>query len=96
MCVCVWLNLGYLFPIRVYVCVQREKTTGVYASESQWSEIMGLGYTGGSRHQLWYAHYDGNPSFSDFRSFGGWTKPAIKQYEGDKSLCGVDVDYDYY
>jgi hypothetical protein len=25
---------------------------------------------------LWYARYDGEPSFSDFRSFGGWTKPV--------------------
>ena len=30
-----------------------------------------------------YAHYDASPSFSDFVSFGGWTKPAIKQYAGD-------------
>lgn len=73
-----------------------KKTTGVYASEYQWSSIMGSGYTGGSRHQLWYAHYDNDPSFNDFRSFGGWTKPSIKQYEGDKSACGVGVDLDYY
>lgn len=24
-------------------------------------------------------HYDGNPSFSDFSPFGGWSTPAIKQ-----------------
>ncbi len=57
---------------------------------------MGSGYTGGSGHQLWYAHYDNNPSFSDFRSFGGWNKPAIKQYAGDKSVCGAGVDLNYY
>ena len=32
-----------------------------------------------SNRQLWYAHYDNNPSFSDFSPFGGWSKPAIKQ-----------------
>jgi hypothetical protein len=21
---------------------------------------------------LWYAHYDNNPSFTDFAAFGGW------------------------
>lgn len=47
-------------------------------------------------HPLWYAHYDGVQSFSDFTSFGGWTKPAMKQYLGDKTLCSVGVDYDWY
>lgn len=29
---------------------------------------------------LWYAHYDNNPSFSDYSkySFGGWSTPNIK------------------
>jgi hypothetical protein len=44
---------------------------------------------------LWYAHYDNSASFSDFTAFGGWSSPAIKQYEGDKSSCGVGVDYDF-
>ncbi len=25
---------------------------------------------------LWYAHYDNNPSFSDFTPFADWTKPV--------------------
>ena len=45
---------------------------------------------------LWYAHYDNNPSFSDYRQIGGWTKPAIKQYVGDASECGVGVDKNFY
>ena len=43
-----------------------------------------------------YAHYDDNPSFSDFEAFGGWSRPAIKQYEGDAVVCGVDIDKDWY
>ena len=35
-----------------------------------------------------YAHYDNNPSFSDFSPFGGWSKPSIKQYAGDATECG--------
>jgi hypothetical protein len=48
---------------------------------------------------LWcfrYAHYDYNPSFSDFVPFGGWNKPAIKQYAGDQSFCSAGVDKNYY
>jgi len=68
---------------------------GIYSSASQWNPIMG-GSTQFSGHQLWYAHYDNNPSFSDFQPFGGWTKPAIKQYAGTTSICGTQIDKDYY
>jgi hypothetical protein len=44
---------------------------------------------------LWYAHYDNNPSFSDFSSFGGWSTPFAKQYKGDTTLCSFSVDLDY-
>lgn len=43
-----------------------------------------------------YAHYDNNPSFSDFEPFGGWSRPAIKQFAGDKSVCGAGIDENYY
>ena len=44
----------------------------------------------------WYAHYDGSPSFGDFSPFGGWSSPAIKQYQGDASICGAGVDLNWY
>ncbi|XP_062498881.1 uncharacterized protein LOC134176211 [Corticium candelabrum] len=72
------------------------KVTGVYTSESQWSEIMGDDYTKGSSSQLWYPHFDNNPSFSDFESFGGWSHPAIKQYKDSTSLCGAGIDENWY
>ncbi|EFA86220.1 hypothetical protein PPL_00782 [Heterostelium album PN500] len=68
---------------------------GVYTSESQWEPIMGS-WTGGADYPLWYAHYDNNPSFSDFVPFGGWKKPHAKQYEGSVSDCGIGVDLNYY
>jgi len=68
---------------------------GVYTSASQWIPIMG-GYTGGSAYPLWYAHYDGDPSFDDFSAFGGWNSPAIKQYQGSTNICGCGVDYNWY
>jgi len=36
-----------------------------------------------------YAHYDASPSFSDWRSFGAWTRPAIKQFNDGPAVCGA-------
>jgi len=69
---------------------------GVYSSASQWDPIFGSSYHGASQHELWYAHYDGHESFSDFTSFGGWTKPTIKQFRGDVNLCGVGIDQNWH
>ena len=74
------------------------KTPGIYSSYYQWEGIMGSAgaCTNYASLPLWYAHYDNSPSFSDFRSFGGWTKPNIKQYMGDTTLCGAGVDISFY
>ena len=63
-----------------------------------WESIMGSAQscTGLSGVTLWYAHYDNSPSFSDFKAFGGWTHPKIKQYKGDTTACGFGVDLNYY
>ena len=49
----------------------------------------------GAAYSLWYAHYDGVANFNDFGAFGGWTKPAMKQFAGDTTVCGLDVDKNY-
>lgn len=49
----------------------------MYTSDSQWGPIMG-DYSGASSYPLWYAHYDGLPTFSDFSPFNGWSSPAMK------------------
>lgn len=53
---------------------------GIYASKYMWETIFGGDQNCAKFGSLpiWYAHYDGNPSFSDWTNFGGWTKPAIK------------------
>lgn len=56
---------------------------------------MGSTYTGGSAYPVWYAHYDNNPSFSDWEPFGGWSEPDMKQYTGDDDLCGYNMDLDW-
>ncbi len=69
---------------------------GIYSSAYMWSSIFGNGYTLGGNLPLWYAHYDNSPSFSDFKAFGGWSRPAIKQYSDKAGLCGVGYDRNYY
>jgi GH25 family lysozyme M1 (1,4-beta-N-acetylmuramidase) len=72
------------------------KAVGIYSSYYNWQSIVGLSWSGVSNLPLWYAHYDNSPSFSDFTPFGGWSKPAMKQYAGDKTVCGAGVDLNYY
>jgi hypothetical protein len=67
---------------------------GIYTSESQWEPIA-CGSTAFSHLKLWYPHYDYSPNFSDFRRFGGWTKPFMKQYAGTKSIFGTEIDQNF-
>ncbi len=70
-------------------------SVGIYSSSSQWSPIMG-GTSQFKSLPLWYAHWDAKLTMSDFSSFGGWTKPAMKQYAGDQSFCSAGWDKNYY
>jgi len=68
---------------------------GIYSSSYYWNPITGSS-TAFKSYPLWYAHWDSNPSFSDYSAFGGWSKPAIKQYVGDDYFCSAGVDKNYY
>lgn len=69
---------------------------GVYASKTQWENLFGSSsFVYGSELPLWYAHYDNKQTFSDFTSFGGWSTPYAKQYQGSVSVCSLDVDTNY-
>ena len=70
-------------------------TIGVYSSASQWIPITG-GSSVASSCPLWYAHYDGSESFGDFSPFGGWNRPAMKQFRGSVSFCGTGIDENWY
>ena len=77
----------------------RGKVPGIYSSYYMWEAIMGgaqnCGQHGGSV-PLWYAHYDNTPSFADFKAFGGFSRPNMKQFKGDTVLCGAGVDITFY
>jgi len=72
------------------------KKLGVYTNYNNWEAIVGVSWAGAAHLPLWYAHYDNVPNFNDFQAFGGWTKPNIKQYAGDKTVCGAGVDLNWY
>jgi GH25 family lysozyme M1 (1,4-beta-N-acetylmuramidase) len=77
-------------------CATYGVTCGIYSSMSQWTAIMGsASYCYGSSYPLWYAHYDNNPSFSDYSEFGCWSTPHAKQYVGDATECSMGVDKNY-
>eukprot|EP00356_Strombidium_inclinatum_P009401 CAMPEP_0170501606 /NCGR_PEP_ID=MMETSP0208-20121228/38855_1 /TAXON_ID=197538 /ORGANISM="Strombidium inclinatum, Strain S3" /LENGTH=172 /DNA_ID=CAMNT_0010780253 /DNA_START=147 /DNA_END=665 /DNA_ORIENTATION=- len=58
---------------------------GIYSSYYNWEDIVGLDWTYPADHGmlLWYAHYDNSPEFADYKHFGGWVSPTIKQFAGD-------------
>jgi len=68
---------------------------GIYSSTGEWASTVGS-WTELRNLPLWYAHYDGRPSFDDWPAmkFGGWDKPTMKQY-GDSGPC-ASVDVDWY
>jgi len=71
------------------------KLGGIYTNKHQWDTLMGS-WNAWSSLRLWWCYWDNSASWSSWSSFGGWTKPAIKQYTGTSSVCGMGVDHDYY
>jgi hypothetical protein len=68
---------------------------GIYTSKYQWASIMSNIEKFSSNSPLWYTYYDNNKSFDDFRTFGGWSQPLIKQFISDVKECGVVLDKNF-
>jgi GH25 family lysozyme M1 (1,4-beta-N-acetylmuramidase) len=71
-----------------------KKNPAVYCSEYMWKTIMGSDQAcpQAGTVLLWYPHYNGVKNFNDFKPFGGWKKPLIKQFSGTNSVCGARID----
>ncbi len=71
---------------------------GVFSSIDDWEKIFGSTEWSYNefRLPLWYSNNDGNPSFSDFVPFGGFSEPYGKQYSTNNNVCGVNVNFDYF
>jgi len=76
----------------------RGKDAGMYASSYMWNIIMGSNNACPQfgTLPLWYPNVNGQTNYNDFSKFGGWTKPAIKQYVGNTNVCGANVDKNFY
>lgn len=74
------------------------KNPGVYSSASMWQGIFGStsACPGAGSVPLWYAHYDNLQAFSDFKPFGGWSQPKMKQFAGDVIVCNADIDKNWH
>ncbi len=89
-------NVRFLKEIIASLGKHYKGPVGVYSSESQWTPIM-CGSTAFSHLPLWWPRYDNNKYItSGWKNFGGWTKPAMKQFAGDKVVCGQDLDQNEY
>eukprot|EP00943_MAST-04B_sp_MAST-4B-sp1_P002110 g2110.t1 len=74
------LNANTIFLKRMIEAGKRLNVkAGIYSNWNSWAEIMGKdwSYPKSQGLQLWYPHYDGLKSFSDFQSFGGWDTPSM-------------------
>ncbi len=90
-------NCDYLMQL-INAVKAHGKAVGVYTSIYEWESTMGsLGAcTQAAGVPLWYAHYDSWASFGDYTKIGGWSSPAMKQFIGDTTLCGVGIDETFY
>lgn len=74
------------------------KLTGIYSGRWFFSDQGWLGLTkwADQGRALWDSNYDQVPVVeANFRPYGGWTKPAIKQYRGTSSIGHVSqIDLD--
>jgi len=75
-------------------CKDLSLKAGIYVSHNSFDEILGLDYhvpgnTETYSWPLWYPRYQkpADPSMSDWRPYGGFLKPNIKQYAGTTTIC---------
>jgi hypothetical protein len=69
---------------------------GIYASPYEWSITVGSGCNY-NQFPLWWADYNGDPSFGGFSPFGGWSAPSIHQFaDSAGNSCGISIDRNWY
>ena len=68
---------------------------GINTSRYHWTSIMNNVTKFSSDSPLWYVHHDNDQSFEDFRAFGGWKRPSMKQFIRDVKKCGVVFDKNF-
>ncbi|RCN40627.1 hypothetical protein ANCCAN_13446 [Ancylostoma caninum] len=94
------LNINFLNSI-FYRARQYGLSIGIYTSANEWSQITGNATI--SNAMLWYwsttgggTAYESPANFDDFRPFGGWTTPSVKQFGRVEMVCGVPANKNIY
>lgn len=76
------------------------KKVGIYSNREKWTQIFGNEEycKEFANYPVWYSHHDQDPSFNDWNMirFGGWTKPAIKQYDKDIRTCECNINSNFF
>uniref|UniRef100_A0AC34FN65 Lysozyme n=1 Tax=Panagrolaimus sp. ES5 TaxID=591445 RepID=A0AC34FN65_9BILA len=77
-------------------------SAGIYTNWYDWQQITGA-YTGFQSSRLWYwnslgqgQNAEAGATFDDYRTFGGWSSPAVKQFALNENLCGLTLNRDVY
>ncbi|ELP84865.1 lysozyme, putative [Entamoeba invadens IP1] len=105
---CIWLNVidGWysdipdrqgFFEKMIAQATKSKMTFGIFTSKKYWEGVFGDTYEcpNARTTPLFYYNSDNNPSFSDFRRFGGWAKPTAKRYSPNNYVCNTKANYDY-
>ena len=103
---CSWSAQGFDLNCQlVYELVRNlrfpyNKTSGIYTAQDQYQRMMNsvtgcqsLQYQ--QQAKLWYVTNNNDTSFNDYRQIGGWSHPDIKQFQANKTQCGIAVDLSY-
>eukprot|EP01132_Coremiostelium_polycephalum_P003132 gene3132-3914_t len=77
-------------------CVLNGITCGIYSNSRFWKTLINNSYPSMAGAQLWYTNPDSNPNFDNFKPFGGWDYPVMKQYQFNTPICGMNTDLDFF
>jgi hypothetical protein len=74
----------------------KQVTWGIYCDVVQWQAVMGSHVMSGTSNiAVWYPHYNGVPSMSDFKAFAGFTHCDMKQFSDQGAKCGASYDINW-
>ncbi|CAB3398696.1 unnamed protein product [Caenorhabditis bovis] len=78
-------------------------TVGIYTNQYDWSQITGNWKSLDRNTLLWYWHVLGGgvtgettPTFDDFRPFGPFAHPSVKQFAQVETICQLTVNRNVY
>ena len=71
------------------------KKVGIFTTKFLWEDNLGSDYSGASKYDLLYENLNKDPSFKDYKAFGGWRKPYAKHYDSGVSLCSMKMELVY-